>query len=399
MIEAIYPALYRFVLWLGWLASPFSEKLRRGLDARRELFARLGAFEWEAIRPIWFHVASAGELEQAIPILDALHARGEPIFLSYFSPSAERAVARELDRRAGKKPIPWLMADYLPHDLKSHTRRAVRVLRPKAFVAIHREIWPRLLRTLAEENVPRFLFAAHFPDAIGMYRRWLPLFDAIGTTSEVSAEQVRRAAPNLVLSACGDPRIDRVLSRRLPPSDEPPRNIVLASVWPKDWKALLPSVKVLARDYPIVVVPHEPHPDFLAKIRADIAAEGLSDAGIVLVDKVGFLAEMYRQAAVVFIGGSFTRRVHNTLEPAAYGCTLYTGPLIQNSLEAQELRDYGYLQIVEPGTDFAARVRSLTPERREAVRRGVSEYLARRGGTVPRYLALLDGFAVSRLTL
>jgi 3-deoxy-D-manno-octulosonic-acid transferase len=64
-------------------------------------------------------------------------------------------------------------------------------------------------------------------------------------------------------------------------------------------------------------------------------------ADVVLLDSIGELAAVYRQAAVVFVGGSLVPRGgHNIIEPAFYAKPIVVGPHMSN-----------FRQIV---TDFAA---------------------------------------------
>ena len=48
----------------------FSKKLRLFVDGRKEIFSKISNLKNEDV--IWFHAASLGEFEQAIPIIEAL---------------------------------------------------------------------------------------------------------------------------------------------------------------------------------------------------------------------------------------------------------------------------------------------------------------------------------------
>lgn len=61
---------------------------------------------------------------------------------------------------------------------------------------------------------------------------------------------------------------------------------------------------------------------------------GLPERGALIVDKVGFLAELCVKASVVLVGGSYDSRVHSVWEPAACAKPILTGPHIRNSAEA-----------------------------------------------------------------
>jgi 3-deoxy-D-manno-octulosonic-acid transferase len=128
-----------------------------------------------------------------------------------------------------------------------------------------------------------------------------------------------------------------------------------ASLWDADFRGLQPAIE-LARarhpDWRWILVPHEPEGALLARIETWFRARGWPVARwssflsvpaaypvdtTLVVDRVGMLAELYAIASLVFVGGSFRARVHNVLEPAAYGRPILTGPYIHNSREAQEM--------------------------------------------------------------
>lgn len=60
---------------------------------------------------------------------------------------------------------------------------------------------------------------------------------------------------------------------------------------------------------------------------------------ILIVDRVGILAEIYPWADFAFIGGSFDRKVHSVMEPLAAGCVCFVGPHHINNSEAVELKE------------------------------------------------------------
>src|SRR5258708_633977 len=130
----IYDFLYMLALVLSPLALPFSAKLREGFFARLALTARVrrACKGWDSVR--WFHFASSGELEQCLPLLEELRKveKDSKVFLSYFSPTAKRALALEKKRRENAGlPIPWDYADFSPFDLPLFILPLFQILKPK----------------------------------------------------------------------------------------------------------------------------------------------------------------------------------------------------------------------------------------------------------------------------
>lgn len=140
----LYALGLRAAIAIVWTLSFFNPKLRRLVLARRGLQTRLSLFRETVQGKLWwFHVASAGEMEQAIPLMEKVRAReaDSVIFVSFFSPSAEMAAANEIKRREGAaSTVPWDYADYLCWDLPGLMRHYVALLKPDYFVSLHTEL-------------------------------------------------------------------------------------------------------------------------------------------------------------------------------------------------------------------------------------------------------------------
>ncbi len=375
----LYRLIYPFFLALLWVLSLFSKKVRTGLWKRLGLTTRLSlaTTSWQSKeKRIWFHFSSAGEFEQVLPVLDALQKTDDSIriILTYFSPSAERAIHLETKRRqAAELSCPWDFADYSPFDFPWSVRMFLSILNPASFIAIHRELWPELLFQCSANKIPCFLIGAFFPPTSKtgtfLYRFSLRHLKQIATVDQQTKDFLHSLAPALSIDVLGDPRIERVLFRKRHYASsnswksffqEKPV-LIGASLWDEDFQVLLeglPEVLAKAPQARFVIVPHEP-----TKKRIDSWNEALNKAGLIvrswsdwvqkpdsfshlIVDKVGILAELYSIATCVLVGGSFKKRVHNVLEPLVYECGILTGPFISNSSEATELASLKILTVV-----------------------------------------------------
>jgi 3-deoxy-D-manno-octulosonic-acid transferase len=417
MSEALYSILYGAGLAAAWAAAPFSRKVRRGLLGRLGVTRRYRAHAKKlGAKPLWFHVASAGELEQCLPILDALkkEAPEKRIFLSYFSPSAESALEREEQRRQTVGlGVSWEASDYSPWDFPALARRALGALDPSDLVVVHRELWPGLLQAASARGVKRHLVATNWTrDALdGRAQRALSRFSFVGTVRPDTATRLSKWLPGVSVEPLGDPRIDRVLSRKGLAKEtvwkrELARTptLVGASLWDEDFEALKPLLADCLLHHPewrIVLVPHEPtasrvghFASFFTSRDAPVKPwstwnrEPQRDASHLVVDGVGWLAELYGAAEVVFVGGSFRKRVHNVLEPAAYGCPILTGPFISASPEACEMAAAG-VGLLKAETGEALRAKAAewlkSAEKREEASKWLEKYLEERQGAGVRY--------------
>jgi 3-deoxy-D-manno-octulosonic-acid transferase len=424
---------YRIAYSISWILSPlvfpFSKKFRRGFLGRRGLVSRLknAKLQWSerglTPSPYWFHFASAGELEQAIPIAEEIKRRlpEASIFFSYFSPSGEKAVrAEKLRREKAGRPLPWDAADYLPFDLPWKVSQILTLLKPKALVVIHREIWPELLTQTHKNKVPLFLFAAFFPNhktkILKLWAPYLSLFKQIGTVGEASSQLLLESNRSLPVIAVGDSRVERVLERKTLQRSAPPWGAFLegkslfmgASLWKEDWEALKPILEKTAKELPawrVCLVPHEPEEAFVELIKKWGKEKGIAfrrfshflevpdEVSPLIIDSVGLLAELYRFSSLTFVGGSFKSRVHNVLEPAAYQNAIVTGPFIQNSFEATEMNHLkaGLVQTHSSQELTQTLLERLThPALVKSEGAKAHQYLRERQGTAKKYCDLLE---------
>ena len=67
----------------------YNQKLKLGVNGRKETFKLLQSSISENDKVFWFHCASLGEYEQGLPVFEALKKRhpNYKIVLSFFSPS------------------------------------------------------------------------------------------------------------------------------------------------------------------------------------------------------------------------------------------------------------------------------------------------------------------------
>jgi 3-deoxy-D-manno-octulosonic-acid transferase len=138
----------------------------------------------------------------------------------------------------------------------------------------------------------------------------------------------------------------------------------------------------MADDARLLLVPHEPTPAHLEALEAALRRHGVGcrrysalearesiDTPVVLVDRVGVLAELYALGDVAFIGGAFSSGVHNLLEPAVLGLPVLFGPRHHNAPEADLLLDSGAAAVIRSPADLARWLVELrsNPERRRTL--------------------------------
>lgn len=322
----------------------------------------------------WFHCASLGEYEQAVPVIEAyisMHPESQ-ILLTLYSPSGYTPLTTT-------SPPSWLRNnDYitaLPMDTPSQVRQFLQAAQYRIafFASAKYEVWPELIRQLthALPPVPTCVFAAHvLPDA-PLLRKTLSGLFLRNTWSKISTILTQDDASSLLLAQVsiksqpvGDPRADRV--SRLALSKEVPealkawkgssRIVVAGSSWPPEEKIL--SNLEWDETTKLILAPHHIDDEHVTSIlnlfnspsshspRALLYSEWVSSINghdatspsILIIDSIGLLSSLYSLADLAIIGGGFGAGIHNLLEPAAHGVPMISGPNINRFREAVALQ-------------------------------------------------------------
>src|SRR2546429_484004 len=194
--------------------------------------------------------------------------------------------------------------------------------------------------------------------------------ERIGTISEEDGRRLEQlgARPG-VIEVTGDTRYDSVAERaerfdrtrdpfaRLAIAPAGTFTIVAGSTWPADEAVVLPAFVDLLAQVPgarLILAPHEPNPDHLAGIAQAAKRVHLprpvrlsqvdhtSSAPVIVVDRVGILADLYALADVAFVGGGYHRPgLHSGLQPAGFWRPVAVGPHWHMSRDATLLIERG----------------------------------------------------------
>jgi 3-deoxy-D-manno-octulosonic-acid transferase len=409
----VVPLFYLFAR----IYALFNSKARETLRGRKGMFDRIAETDQSA-PVIWFHCSSAGEFEQAKPIIAILKNTmdGVRIVVSFFSPSGYSA---------GLKYDQADLVCYLPFDTTGNARRMFQLIRPSILIFMGYDVWPNHVWAAASRHVPVILADALVHE--GSKRLWPIVRSFLKSVhkhinvhcaiSESDAQRLRRICPrDANIQITGDTRFDQVIARRgfagkkleglLPEFDKPV--IIAGSTYIEDERVILDAYQnVLERwgAVQLILVPHEPKPHRLAEIDAlmtqrnlpygllsEIAAELNDDA--IVVDRVGVLAELYMLSDIAFIGGSFHARVHNVMEPAAMGKPVLFGTMIQNSQEAMMLLERGAGIMVKDSEEMTTElIRLLSDENlRESIGNTARTMIEESAGATEKIVSYIDKF-------
>lgn len=370
LIQLIYSFLILPLLILsGHLISIFNPKVRKALYERYRIFDRVS--EWaeqtNSEKTVLIHAASMGEFEHIKPVIKEVSvAFKAEVVVTFFSPSAYENVKRY-------KGVDLFL--YAPFDFAIFWRKLYRIIKPRVIVISKHDAWPNQVWTAQKLDIPVFLVNASLhehssrlnplvrPALTYVYRA----IDHIFTISDQDRYRFERYFNTKNVRTIGDTKFDQVLIRKEQSYkqkliEENWLNgkicLLFGSVWPEDSRHIVPALETILINHSqlrVILVPHQPHPEYIHKLKTSLQNFGvllLSEKGhpgsqrVLLVDRIGVLADLYRYAQIAYVGGSFHQGIHNVLEAAIYEIPVLYGPVYKNSLEAIRLNEAGGSKVV-----------------------------------------------------
>lgn len=368
-MHVLYVVGSYLLFWLLFPLLTLHEKTRRGLGQRLGFYPKGSIPEGSGPR-IWLHGASAGDLLSLSPMVPELRAR-IPGCVLLCTTTTNTGYLMANGRLKGQFDGVF----YAPYDLFGATRRAVAALRPDLLVLEYTEIWPNLIHAAHAAGARLALTNGRFaPEQLGRYRGLFKLvgnplarIDLFLMREEDEAERaILLGAARERVAVTGNTKFDTLAALGapggqalgpalgLPPSS---RVLIAGSTHEGEEEVLLEAFLELRRkaaDLRLLIAPR--YIDRAERVVALAQSLGLrvgrrtqvvEGADVVVLDTIGELAQAYRLATLVFVGGSFTTRGgQNILEPAAHGKPVLFGPHMENFHDSvQVLLGRGGIQV------------------------------------------------------
>ena len=359
--------IYQLLLKLVALWHPKAKALVLGRKATRKILQELPN---SGKKRYWFHCASLGEYDMALPLIQAcLSAQPElEIVLSFYSPSGMQHY-----HKRGFEPNAVF---YLPADTPLQMQRLIKAVQADRLYLLKYEFWPNLLRAAQNASVATYSVSTllrpsqvYFKWYGGYFRKALQRVGYFGVQNETTQ--------NLLLSAgvahekieiIGDLRFNRVLEAK---ATAKPNAIIkqfassgplliLGSSWPQEEKILFDLLSgnkdLLAKlNLKVLIAPHDLSQNHLTQLGlacpqsvfySKIEDLSFSETSIMILDTIGQLSAAYQYGSIAFVGGGFSGSLHNILEPLVYGLPVLIGPKHEKFPEAQQFLDLGYAKEV-----------------------------------------------------
>jgi 3-deoxy-D-manno-octulosonic-acid transferase len=355
------------VLFFAILSPYFLYQAIRYRKYIRNLPQRLGylplSFNFDGDDSIWIHAVSVGEVLTARALLPQLRERYPRlrIFLSTTTITGHQVARTNVHDVDG--------VFYFPLDLPPIVRRTMRVVKPRLFVMMETELWPNLLRACRGAGVKTALVNGRislrsFPRyrlARGFFRRVLADVDRFCMQSEESARRIVEIGADRdrvsvtgslkfdsleIAGAVADRGRNRVLRYFRISPDRPV--VIAASTLKGEEGTVLEAfqrIRAIWGNALLIIAPRKPErfeeverlakePGWGVARRTELAVDAEPRVDVVILDTIGELAQLYKVATVVFVGGSLVDAGgHNILEPAVFGKAIVFGPHMHNFTE------------------------------------------------------------------
>lgn len=350
--------LYPMLLFAAHFLAAKNQKIRVGIQLREP---KNGIYPWlhfdKNTQPVWFH-CSSGEFEYAKPLIKKIKLQNpqQKIIVTYFSPSSKTSIEKN-EYVDFSCPTPWDKPIFLTEFIKHH--------RPKILLIARTDLWLEMLLQCKNHQIPSLLFSATLTSQSGRMKnfitRWYysmlcTLITEIYCVSESDKDQFARLGAKEKTLVSGDTRFDQTLDRIENPKPlkeflKPQQKTFIAgSTWPEDEEILLPTIDALIQNnISTILVPHEPDQKHLEKIEEYLFSKNIPfqkyssanefQSGVLIIDTIGILAELYLWSDIAFVGGSFKKSVHSVMEPLTCGLPVLTGPFIENNREATKFAE------------------------------------------------------------
>lgn len=376
------------------IAALRDEKVKKLHDGQRDALDYLRATLTPGKRYIWFHSASAGEFEQARPMIEMIKDKHPEckILLTFFSPSGYEV----------KKNFP--LADavcYLPLDTPRRVRTFLDLVNPSLAIFIKYEFWGNYLQELKRRGVPTYIISSIFRPSQIFFKPWGAMFRNMlrcYTHVYVQDERSRRLLAGIGVTnvtVAGDTRFDRVTDImrscvEIPQAaafvEKAPVTIIAGSTWPPDEEYLIPYFNSHP-EFKLIIAPHEVESKRLDAIERSLTRkscrlssatlEEAREADCMIIDGYGKLSSIYSYGDIAYVGGGFGVGIHNINEAAVYGMPVLFGPNYHKFKEAYDLIEakgaFTFSDIVR----FEGILSRLLTD---------SEYLAECGNNASRYI-------------
>ena len=329
------------------IISIFSRRISRFLKVRENLFQEIDKDIDRKKKYIWFHAASLGEYELAIPLIKEVKKTFDnEIILTFFSESGFK-----LKERINEVSKTY----FLPIDSNKNAKKLVEILNPRFAIFIKSEIWPNYINELKKGDI-KFFLVNYVYDRYNsrIFKEILKKYTKIFTQDDNSERELKKMKVdntlyigNLKFNRAKLQKKEKYINKKLINYLGEDKCIVFGSTWGRDEEIIFDYMsEEINKNMKYIIAPHEVSKKNISRIKSKLnnKVNLLSDNeynvqnNILIVDSIGVLKYLYKFSNISYIGGGFQKKgLHNILEPCAYGNPVIFGKHFKFSNEAKAL--------------------------------------------------------------
>jgi len=365
---------------------------------------------------IWIHALSVGEVTSALPLVEAIRAT-RPSSCIVFSSTTASGI--ELARKRIRPFTEHIIA--FPFDIVPIVAHFIKRIAPDLFILVETDFWPNLLAMLNHAQVPMVLVNGRISaKSMRSYRRMSFLFRPLFQRFQTLCMQTRVDVDNLVLLGIARTRLkhlgnlkftqlpDDPLSTAGKLIDVPPECILLlcGSTHPGEEALILHGYRELSNRFAQLTLAIAPRDirrsEEIIRLSDDLglkscrfsSGEKAAPGAVMIIDTLGDLPLLYREADIAFIGGSIVPTGgHNPLEAIRCGCPVLFGPHMDDFLEIKtELLEREIAFEVADQPSFESTVSRLvsSTDLRRSIERNCTRCMLDHANIIPAHLAVLE---------
>ncbi|MGB5983491.1 MAG: glycosyltransferase N-terminal domain-containing protein [Nonlabens sp.] len=371
-MKSLYDTLSAVVKSCLPIAGAFNKKIKQGALGRERTWDILDQKVKSTLPKIWVHVASLGEYEQIVPVLEKIDRKNYQVVLTFFSPSGYE----------NKKDTSLAdVVGYLPIDTFDNSRKFLDLVDPSLAIMVKYEFWPNYLNGLKKRGCKTILVSGIFRKNMTFhkwYGKWmvesLEAFDHFFLQNDNSLVYLNDLGFTNA-SVNGDTRFDRASQLIERDNSVEILNefvgnkpcLVIGSSWPADIEIMKSWINKTAQEdqIKIIIAPHEVGTQKISGLQKGLSSrtvlwsEIITDntisfeSPVLIIDTIGLLTKAYSYSSVAFIGGAMGKTgLHNILEAATFGVPVIIGKNYKKYPEAGKLEDLGGLFSVKNANEF-----------------------------------------------
>ena len=359
---------------------------------------------------ILFHAASAGEFEQLVPILKLIDKKQYYIVQSFFSPTIfNKTTSNSFIDSICYHPFDFILSSYL----------FFNNIKPEYYIITRHDIWPshiimakifKINVILINANLYKESNRLKFP--LIYFNKWIfNHFDKILIPSSRIKENLKLLIKEDKIIYTGDSRFDRIKDRMiknnldlLPKEINNTNNIIFGSIIESDYNLIFKSLQnyfpngiksLIEKNIRLIIVPHEVDRNTILTIEQKLNKMKMEPIlynnvkevipNVIIVNKVGVLADLYKYCDIAYVGGGFGAGVHSVIEPAIYNAIVTYGPNIQILDEAIEMTERKIGFVVENYLDITSYYDLLNNKTEQLkIKTEIKDYIKQKIGASPK---------------